>query len=48
MHPVYHFILWFTISLLGIFFLVSTISNKFTISFIIALVMGTLIAKDMK
>jgi len=38
--------LWFVISLLGVFFLLSMIGNKFTLSFIIAMVIGILIAKD--
>ena len=35
--PIAEFIIWFVVSLIGSFLLVSTIGNEFTISFIVAL-----------
>ena len=35
--PITEFIIWFVVSLVGSFLLVSTIGNEFTISFIVAL-----------
>jgi len=46
MHPVYTFILWFAITLVITFFVVTTIGNPFVKSFIIALVVAVLATKD--
>jgi len=40
--PIYQFIVWFTVSLLGIFFLITSISNEFTKALIISAIISFL------
>jgi len=46
MSPVWSFVIWFAVSLVGTFFVVTTIGNPFVKSFIIALVISFLAVKD--
>jgi len=46
MQPIYKFILWFSISLIGTFFLVTIIANPFTKSFIISIILTIVATKD--
>jgi len=46
MQPIYNFILWFSISLVGTFFLVTMIANPFVKSFIISIIVAIVATKD--
>lgn len=46
MDVIYKFILWFAISLVGVFFLITTFSNPFVNAFIIALVISILANRE--
>ncbi len=46
MSPIFNFILWFAVSLVGTFFIISNITNPFTSSFILALIISFLGIKD--
>ena len=46
MRAVYKFIIWFTVSLLGMSFITSIVSNEFVMSFITALIISFLGVKD--
>lgn len=46
MLPIYKFIFWFSISLVGTFFLVTTIANPFVKSFIISIIVTIIATKD--
>ena len=46
MHGVYQFMIWFTVSLVAIFFVITTIGNPFVKSFIIALVISIIAVKE--
>jgi len=46
LNPTFKFIFWFSLSLVGILLLLSLISNKFTISLVLALIIGFLAVKD--
>jgi len=46
MEAIYKFMLWFSISLVGTFFVLSTIGNPFIKSFIIAMVISLIGTKD--
>ena len=46
MHPAYNFIIWFAVSLVITFFVITTIGNPFVKSFIIAIVVSVLATKD--
>ena len=46
LHPVFAFILWFSVSLMGVFLIVTNFGNPFLVSFILALVISFLGIKD--
>lgn len=46
MEAIYRFMLWFSVSLVSTFFLITTIGNEFTKSFIIALVLSFVAVKN--